>query len=181
MRLFPNSFCCPDVCHQALAIQIKTSFVIVNGAQEMGSTPCPGTIQDLTFNLFSILADQCLSANALFWITVWITALGRGPGTVSRGYASRLPPRGRRTGVTGADCEIWIDLGQGVGRKFGGCLRLRPWRVMERWKQWEMIFVRVWPILQTLREKPEISITIKIPRPIRAHRCILIFLKYCRQ
>ena len=44
----------------------------------MGSTPYPGTIQDLTFNLFSILADQRLSANALFWITVWITALGRG-------------------------------------------------------------------------------------------------------
>ena len=32
----------------------------------MGSTPYPGTIQDLTFNLFSILAGQCLSANALF-------------------------------------------------------------------------------------------------------------------
>ena len=27
----------------------------------MGSTPYPGTIQDLTFNLFSILADQRLS------------------------------------------------------------------------------------------------------------------------
>ena len=45
----------------------------------MGSTPYPGTIQDLTFNLFSILADQHLTANALFWITVWITAMGRGP------------------------------------------------------------------------------------------------------
>ena len=32
----------------------------------MGSTPYPGTIQDLTFNLFSILANQHLSANALF-------------------------------------------------------------------------------------------------------------------
>ena len=45
----------------------------------MGSTPYSGTIQDLTFNLFSILADQHLSANALFWITVWITALNPGP------------------------------------------------------------------------------------------------------
>ena len=45
----------------------------------MGSTPYPGTIQDLTFNLFSILADQRLSANALFWITVWITAMDHGP------------------------------------------------------------------------------------------------------
>ena len=45
----------------------------------MGSTPYPGTIQDLTFNLFSILANQHLSANALFWITVWITALDHGP------------------------------------------------------------------------------------------------------
>ena len=57
----------------------------------MGSTPYPGTIQDLTFNLFSILADQYLSANALFWITVWITAVGRDPRTVSRGksFAAR--------------------------------------------------------------------------------------------
>ena len=56
-----------------------------NGAQEMGPTPYSGTIKDVTFNLFSILADQHLSANALFWITVWITAVGRDPGTVSRG------------------------------------------------------------------------------------------------
>ena len=56
-----------------------------SGAQEMGSTPYQGTIQDLTFNLFSILADQHLSANALFWITVWITAVGRNPEIVSRG------------------------------------------------------------------------------------------------
>ena len=45
----------------------------------MGSTPYLGTNKDLTFNLFSILADQCLSANALFWITVWIKALDHGP------------------------------------------------------------------------------------------------------
>ena len=45
----------------------------------MGSTPYSGTIQDLTFNLFSILADPHLSTNALFWITVWITVTGRGP------------------------------------------------------------------------------------------------------
>ena len=45
----------------------------------MGPTPHSGTIQDLTFNLFSILANQHLSANALFWITVWITALDHGP------------------------------------------------------------------------------------------------------
>ena len=46
-----------------------------NGAGRGGSTPYPGAIQDLTFNLLSNLADQHLSANALFWITVWITAL----------------------------------------------------------------------------------------------------------
>ena len=51
----------------------------------MGSTPYPGTIQDLTFNLFSILADNRLLANALFWITVWITAKVHGPWT-DRGY-----------------------------------------------------------------------------------------------
>ena len=64
----------------------------------MGSTPYPGTIQDMTFHLFSILADQRLSANALFWITVWITAVGRDPGTESRLKASRPEPRGRRNG-----------------------------------------------------------------------------------
>ena len=58
------------------------------GAQEMGSTPYPGTIQDLTFNLFSILADNRLLANALFWITVWITAEVQGPWTTDRGYWS---------------------------------------------------------------------------------------------
>ena len=59
-----------------------------DGAQEMGSTPYPGTIQDLTFNLFSILADNRLLANALFWITVWITAEVQGPWTTDRGYWS---------------------------------------------------------------------------------------------
>jgi hypothetical protein len=59
----------------------------------MGSTPYPGTIQDLTFNLFSILADNRLLANALFWITVWITAKVRGPWTADRGYWSIFLPR----------------------------------------------------------------------------------------
>ena len=85
---------------------VSTSFVMVTGAQEMGSTPYSGTIQDLTFNLFSILADRRLSANALFWITVWISAVGRDPGTEFRGSsfaarASRAPDR-----VTGDGCEI---------------------------------------------------------------------------
>ena len=54
----------------------------------MGSTPYPGTIQDLTFNLFSSLADNRLLANALFWITVWITAKVHRPWTTDRGYWS---------------------------------------------------------------------------------------------
>ena len=32
--------------------------------------------------------------------------------------ASRLPLHGRRTGVTGPGCRIWIELGRGVGRRF---------------------------------------------------------------
>ena len=62
-----------------------------SGAGGEGSTHYPGTIQDLAFNLFSILADQRISANALFWITVWITAVSRDPGTASRGssFAAR--------------------------------------------------------------------------------------------
>ena len=53
-----------------------------------GFDALPGTIQDLTFNLFSILADNHLLANALFWITVWITDKAHGPWTMDRGYWS---------------------------------------------------------------------------------------------
>ena len=49
--------------------------------------------------------------------------------------ASRLPPRGRRTGVTGADCEIWIDLGQGVGAYVRVVDYSGLGRVMEGWRQ----------------------------------------------
>ena len=65
--------------------RVSTSIVMVNGARWRCSTPYTGTISNLTFNLFSILADQRLSANAPFWVTDWITATGRGPGTASRG------------------------------------------------------------------------------------------------
>ena len=67
--------------NQALEPRIFEDLERVRGS----STPNPGTIQDLTFNLFSTLADRNLSANALFWITVWITATGRDPGTDFRG------------------------------------------------------------------------------------------------
>ena len=73
--------------NQALEPRIFEDLERVRGS----STPNPGTIQDLTFNLFSILADQRLSANALFWITVWITALGPDPGAASRGSSFAAP------------------------------------------------------------------------------------------
>lgn len=73
--------------NQALEPRIFEDLERVRGS----STPNPGTIQDLTFNLFSILADQRLSANARFWITVWITALSRGPVTASRGSSFAAP------------------------------------------------------------------------------------------
>ena len=47
-----------------------------NGAGGGGSTPYSGTIQDLTLDLFIILADQHLSANALSWILASIRGLG---------------------------------------------------------------------------------------------------------
>ena len=50
--------------------------------------------------------------------------------------ASRLSPRGRRTGVTGVVWEIWIDLARGVRRRFGGCLRLGP-RAGDGWLEAE--------------------------------------------
>ena len=88
----------------------------------MGSMPYPGTIQDRTFNLFSILADQRLSANALFWITAMDPGprtFGRGSGAEFRGSsfvarASWTPKR-----VTWAGCKIWIELGRGGGRILG--------------------------------------------------------------
>ena len=87
----------------------------------MGSTPYPGTIQDLTFNLFSILADQYLSANALFWITVWITALDHGPGTAPRGssfaaLASWTPDRG----LLGLVAGYGSKRAEGVARVLAG-------------------------------------------------------------
>ena len=87
----------------------------MGGAQEMGSTPYSGTIQDLTFNLFSILADRRLSANALFWITVWITAVGRGPRTASRGssFAARASwtPNRVLLGLVAESESIWFEGG----------------------------------------------------------------------
>ena len=82
----------------------------------MGSTPYSGTIQDLTFNLFSILADRRLSANALFWITVWITATGRDPRTASRGssFAARASWTPNR-GYLG-----WLPDLDGLGLRGGG-------------------------------------------------------------
>ena len=98
-----------------------------NGARGLSSTPYTGNIQDLTFNLFSTLADQHRSANALFWITVWITALGCVSGTESCGVnfaaaASRSPNQ----------CELGelVGLG-GVGWEGGGVcwgvLAARSW------------------------------------------------------
>ena len=45
--------------------------------------------------------------------------------------ASRLAPRGRRTGVTGASCWIWIESARGGGgfeeQGAGGVADFRPW------------------------------------------------------
>ena len=94
----------------------------------MGSTPYPGTIQDLTLNLFNILADNRLLANALFWLTVWLTAEFQGRSFQRRGYWSHLSLR------------FGCLLGVGVDKR-GRLLRLRPWvlvlglAVMDRWSQ----------------------------------------------
>ena len=79
--------------NQALEPRIFEDLERVRGS----STPNPGTIQGLTFNLFSILTDQHLSANALFWITVWITAVDRDPRTAFQGssFKRRVPNASR--------------------------------------------------------------------------------------
>ena len=45
--------------------------------------PCLGTTLNLTFNLINTLDDWRDPANALFWITVWITTYG--PSTTLHG------------------------------------------------------------------------------------------------
>ena len=85
--------------NQALEPRIFEDLERVRGS----STPNPGTIQDLTFNLFSILADQRLSANALFWITVWITPMDHGP------RAKVQTPRSMVHGPCAAGRGFWIS------------------------------------------------------------------------
>ena len=67
--------------NQALEPRIFEDLERVRGS----STPSLGTIQDLTFNLFSTLADRDLSANALFRMPFWITDVCHGSATASRG------------------------------------------------------------------------------------------------
>ena len=52
--------------------------------------PFIGTISVLTFNLINILAESVNRSNALFWLTVWLTAKDRGPWNTDRGYWSRF-------------------------------------------------------------------------------------------
>ena len=61
--------------------------------------PYIGTISVLTFNLINSLAKKQTRSNALFWLTVWLTA----------------EVQGSSVGVTGAVCQSDLDIGQGVG------------------------------------------------------------------
>ena len=68
--------------------------------------------------------------------------------------ASRLAPRGRRTGVTGAGCWIWSELGRGGGAKVRGDLRLGP-RTGDGWLEAAASdFVRMSWEVQTLPPQP---------------------------
>ena len=118
-----NTFITTTAMHRLQCV--STSIVMDNGAQEMGSTPYSGTIQDLTFNLFSILADQRLSANALFWITVWITALGHGPSEAIQLHRSVVHgPRAAKHVSSISDRGYWAwlpDLERISSRWWGVC------------------------------------------------------------
>ena len=52
-----------------------------------------GTILALTFNLINSLVKQQTRSNALFWLTVWLTAEVQGSRLERRGYWSRLSVR----------------------------------------------------------------------------------------
>jgi len=118
--------------NQALEPRIFEDLERVRGS----STPNPGTIQDRTFNLFSILADQHLTANSLFWITVRITAFGPRSGD----SVSRLKLRGSRLvdaepgllGQVAKSRSIWLE---GVEPMIGGACGSDLGRVMDGWRQ----------------------------------------------
>ena len=55
--------------------------------------PRYGAIRNLTFNLINSLAKLKIRSNALFWITVWITAEVQGSSFKRRGYWSRFCDR----------------------------------------------------------------------------------------
>ena len=67
----------------------------------------------LTFNLINSLAKKQTRSNALFWLTVWLTAKFHGPWTTNQGYWNRFCLR--------FGCLL------GVGRILGGCCALGPW------------------------------------------------------
>ena len=94
-----------------------------NGAQEMGLTPYSGTIQDLTFNLFSILLIRTCQPTPYFGYQSgkqpW--AVVQGPRTQVRG--PRALGLGSRIGATGAGWWIWSELVRGGGVCWGGAAR----------------------------------------------------------
>jgi len=57
-----------------------------SGARGRSSMPYRGTTCVLTFNLINILAESMNRSNALFWLTVCLTAKVHGPRTTDRGY-----------------------------------------------------------------------------------------------
>ena len=80
-----------------------------SGARGRNSMPCRGTTYVLTFNLINILAESVNRSNALFWLTVWLTAKDHGPWTVDRGPGLLEPFLN----------QIWTLL-KGVGLRMAG-------------------------------------------------------------
>ncbi|MDG1216078.1 MAG: hypothetical protein P8N17_08695, partial [Luminiphilus sp.] len=68
-----------------------------------------GTTCVLTFNLINTLAESVNRSNALFWLTVWLTAKDQGPWTMDHG-----------PGVTGAVSLLDLDFVEGVGLRMAG-------------------------------------------------------------
>jgi hypothetical protein len=83
--------------------------------------PYSGTNPVLTFNLINSLAKMAIRSNALFWLTVWLTAGGRGPRAECRGYWSTF--------------LFQNDFGRGVGPRFGWVLWLETRCLMGWWIQ----------------------------------------------
>jgi len=113
--------------------------------QQLSKPPLQVNCQNLTCNL-AWTADYGPRAEIQAHGSLVHGPWAAGRRQSSEVQASRLPPPGCRTGVTGAGCWIWSELVRVLGGVCWGCLRLGHWAVMDGWRRsWVFSFMdRIW-------------------------------------